>query len=124
MGLCSQPRHLDEPEQQLARVSALVGGRILRQALPVRAPAEIVQLHLNWQTLEQEEHGGARATQALWLGLANVIDGCRRPRTDRSPIELHRVEESLRRREQVRPFEPLVRLIAQWPLIELIDSAR
>ncbi len=118
-GLCCQPRKLDGFEQQLVRGAAGTGSRLVLQSLDRPRVGELISRHLRWQDLlppQLESDPLARA--ALWLGLANLVDGCTRARPDRPPITPHRLRESLERRRAMHPVEPLDGLLDQWNLIE------
>lgn len=117
--LCDQPRSLDDNEQALVRVSSVIGGWMVANALNRSQLDPIIARHANWQSISdarirQEPVMGA----AVWLGLANSIIGCTTERPDRPAIRIQRVRESLDRRAHQTPTEPLRRLLDQWPAVE------
>lgn len=117
--LCEQPRPLAENEQALVRTSSMIGGWMVSSVLNRRQLDTIIARHVNWQAI-----GDAQIRQeplmgdAVWLGLVNTVVGCTSARADRPPIKPRRVRESLERRAQQTPTEPLRRLLDQWSVVE------
>lgn len=117
--LCAQPRPLADNEQALVRNSSTIGGSMVSSALDRRQLDTIIARHVFWQSISDAQiRQDPLMAETVWLGLANTVVGCTSARADRPPIKPQRVLESLQRRAQQTPTEPLRRLIEQWPAVE------
>jgi hypothetical protein len=118
--LCRLARPLESDELRLVREQAQISGRLIAGVLGRPEFQEVIGGHLAWQAALQvpEAQWSAERRLAVWLGVANILDGYLHDRPDRpaaTPSQLHGIFIRTFKNVEASP----VRLtMEQWARVE------
>jgi response regulator RpfG family c-di-GMP phosphodiesterase len=118
--LCRQARPLDDDERRLVQEHARISGRLVSWSLERPEFQKIIGSHLEWQALMVRPAASwtTQERQAMWLGVANVLDGFLHDRPDRPAATAAKVREIFARRLKHAGASPAHLLLEQWEQVE------